>query len=113
MKPLPTPANKASRFIDLIKNIADHSSVIRGYEIPSISILLHMEAAPGKFLEVRLDDLADICGLPSSTAGRLLQILSDNGQIMVDAPSERSLRLHLTPDGSEFANRLIEQAELI
>lgn len=113
MKPLPTPANKASRFIDLIKKSADHSSVIRGYEIPSISILLHMEAAPGKFLEARLEDLADICGLPSSTAGRLLQILSDTGQITVAAPSEGSLRLYLTPDGSEFANRLIEQAELI
>ena len=72
-----------------------------------------MKDAPSKIHEVRLDDLADICGLPSSRVSRLLQTLSDNGQITVAAQSEGRLSVHLNLGGSEFANRLIEQAELI
>jgi hypothetical protein len=103
----------AGSLLALVEQWSQSPALARGFEVPTIAILLRLLLASEQGLELDMGALADISGLPPSVASRLARIICDSGLITLVELLQGKLHLALTASGLEVANALIGDAELM
>jgi len=73
--------------------------MLRGFELPSLSIMLHLDMAPGGQLSCCRGDLSRLSGAVESIAWRLAKILASQELIAIEELDEVRLVVALTPRG--------------
>lgn len=102
----------AGSLLALVEKWSQSPALVRGFEVPTIAILLRLLVASEQTLELDSGALAEISGLPPSVASRLARILCDNGLITLVETFQGKVRLELTESGLEVANALIGEAAI-
>jgi hypothetical protein len=100
----------AGSLLALVEQWSQSPALVRGFEVPTIAILLRLLLASEQGLELDMGALADISGLPPSVAIRLARILCDSGLTTLVEIFQGKVQLELTASGLEVANALIGDA---
>lgn len=93
------PVPGGQDLLEFINFVACELHELRGFELPTMAILLHLDRAPGRILICTLADLSRLSGALESTAWRLAKILDMRNLICIQAADTHSLVLSLTPYG--------------
>jgi hypothetical protein len=102
----------AGVLLALVEQWSQSPALVRGFEVPTLAILLRLLLASEQGLELDMGALADISGLPPSVASRLAGILCDSGLTTSIELLQGKVHLALTASGLEVSNSLINDAEL-
>ena len=102
----------AGSLLALVGQWSQSPALVRGFEVPTLAILLRLLLASEQGLELDIGALADISGLPPSVASRLARILCDSGLTTLVEIFQGKVHLELTASGLEVANALINDAAI-
>jgi DNA-binding MarR family transcriptional regulator len=100
----------AGSLLALVEKWSQSPALVRGFEVPTLAILLRLLLASEQGLELDMGGLADIFDLPPSVASRLAKIICDSGLITMVEIFHGKVHLELTESGFEVVNALINDA---
>jgi DNA-binding MarR family transcriptional regulator len=103
----------AGSLLALVEQWSQSPALVRGFEVPTLAIMLRLLLASEQGLELNMGALADISGLPPSVASRLARILCDSGLITLVEIFHGKVHLELTESGIEVVNALINDAAIV
>ena len=98
--PGPVPGGKdLLEFVNSVAAELHELHVLRGFELATMSILLHLDRSPAGQLICSRADLSRYSGLLESTAWRLTKLLASRKLIAIQKRDEMRLVLSLTLHG--------------
>jgi len=93
------PMPGGQNLLKFVRFSAAKFRVLRGFELPSMSIMFHLGMAPGGQLSCCRGDLSRLSGAVESIAWRLTKILASQELIAIEEIDEVRLMVALTPRG--------------
>jgi hypothetical protein len=95
------------KLLEFINFLSSELYELRGFELPSVAIMLNLDNAPGRKLRCSLAELSSLSGASESTAWRLTKILDKQNLIGIETAGENCLVLALTPYGRSLVVNLV------
>jgi hypothetical protein len=99
MKVYMEPVPGGHDLLEFVNYLASELEDLRGFELPTIALLLHLDRTPGRQLRCSRAELSRLSGTLESTAWRLAKILNTRNLIGIEDLGERHSVLSLTPYG--------------
>lgn len=93
------PVPGGQDLLEFINFLASELQELRGFELATMAIMLHLDRAPGRVLRCSLSELSRLSGTLESTAWRLAKILDMRNLIRIESADEDCCVLSLTPYG--------------